>query len=393
MNKKTYDIIIIGGGIMGCATAYYLIRGDSSLNIAVAEKDPSYEHASTTLSMANVRIQFSLLQNILISKYTLEVLENFDQTMTVDGIVPGIDHRKEGNLFLVDKAQKEAALRTMELQNNLGCNVQWWPLDRIKEEFPLYDPPALPDLAGATFGPQDGHLDANSFLMGYRRKARSMGVTFLTGEVSSITAANGKVTGIDFEGNTPLNSGIVINCAGAWAADIAKTTGVTLPIQPVKRQVYVLDTTVKPNRPLPLTNLPSGLYFRSETGGVILLGKSTEQDPVGYDFSVDEQRFTHHLWPELAEFAPPFHRLKLLRGWAGLYAVNTFDGNAILGEWPDLNGFYLANGFSGHGLQQAPAVGRYLSQLILKQKPTLDLSTFSPQRLFDNTPLKENGLV
>jgi FAD-dependent oxidoreductase domain-containing protein 1 len=139
--------------------------------------------------------------------------------------------------------------------------------------------------------------------------------------------------------------------------------------------------------------LPSGLYFRSETGGLILLGKSMEEDPVGFDFSWDDKRFTDRLWPELADFVPAFDTLKLIRGWAGLYAVNTLDGNAILGEWPELMGFFLANGFSGHGLQQGPAVGRYLAELITGQTPTLDLSKFSPERILERRPLSESGLV
>ena len=118
-----------------------------------------------------------------------------------------------------------------------------------------------------------------------------------------------------------------------------------------------------------------------------------DQDPVGFEFSWDDKRFMEILWPELAEFVPAFDRLKLVRGWAGLYAVNTLDHNAILGEWPELQGFYLANGFSGHGLQQAPAVGRYISELILKRPPTLDLSIFSPQRILENRPLAEGGIV
>ncbi len=190
-----------------------------------------------------------------------------------------------------------------------------------------------------------------------------------------------------------LSSGALVNCAGAWAAEIARTAGVQLPIQPVKRQVFVLDTAVKPEGPLPLTVLPSDLYFRTETGGLLLLGKSMDEDPVGFDFSWDEKRFMEVLWPELAEFVPQFDTLKLIRGWAGLYAVNTLDGNAILGEWPELDGFYLANGFSGHGLQQAPAVGRYLSELITGRSPTLDLSIFRPERILENRPLSESGLV
>jgi glycine/D-amino acid oxidase-like deaminating enzyme len=139
--------------------------------------------------------------------------------------------------------------------------------------------------------------------------------------------------------------------------------------------------------------LPSGLYFRTETGGVILLGKSMADDSQGFNFTWDEKRFMEILWPELAEFVPAFNRLRLVRGWAGLYAVNTLDGNAILGEWPEIRGFFLANGFSGHGLQQAPAVGRYLSELILDQPISLELRIFSPQRILENKPLSEGGLV
>jgi FAD-dependent oxidoreductase domain-containing protein 1 len=118
-----------------------------------------------------------------------------------------------------------------------------------------------------------------------------------------------------------------------------------------------------------------------------------EEDPAEFEFTWHQERFIDLLWPELVTLVPGFDRLKLVRGWAGLYAENTFDGNAILGEWPECRGFYLANGFSGHGLQQAPAVGRYLSELILQRKPTLDLSIFTPQRIFTNTPISETGLV
>jgi glycine/D-amino acid oxidase-like deaminating enzyme len=190
-----------------------------------------------------------------------------------------------------------------------------------------------------------------------------------------------------------LKSRFVVNCAGAWATDIAATAGVRLPVVPVKRQVFAPDTAVKPGGELHLTIVRSGLYFRTETGGLILVGKSMPGDKIGVDFTWDDKRFTELLWPELAEFVPAFDRLKLVRGWAGLYAVNTLDGNAILGQWPELDGFYLANGFSGHGLQQAPAVGRYLSDLILNKPLSLDLSIFSPQRIPENRALSENGLV
>ncbi len=392
-NTDIYDVIIVGGGIMGCAAAYYLIRGDGNLKVAVVEKDTAFERASTTLSVANIRIQFSLGENVLISMYTRDVLDTFDEVMAVDGTAPGIHYRKEGNLFLVGPGDRDAARDALALQNGLQCGVEWWPVERIKERFPLYEPTGM---EGGTFGPHDGHLDANSFLVGYKSKARELGVTFISDEVREIIRGTGAVVsveGVRLVSGERLTAGVVINCAGAWAAGVARTVGVDIPVQPVKRQVFVLETAVKPATPLPLTVLPSGLYFRSDTGGVILLGKSMPDDPVGFDFTWDRDRFLELLWPELVGFIPAFDRLKLLRGWAGLYAVNVFDGNAILGEWPECRNFYLANGFSGHGLQQAPAVGRYLSELILKQTPVLDLSAFSPVRILENKPLGETGLV
>ncbi len=390
MAGDSYDVIIVGGGIMGCSTAFYLANSDSGLKVAVIERDPTYERASTTLSLANVRIQFSLRDNIQISQYTLEVLDRFEEEMAVAEHKPDISHRREGNLFLVDEKGGERAQEALNLQKDLGCQVEWWSPEKIEQAYPLYDPR---NFKGGSFGPRDGHFDAYALLMGYKAKARSLGAEFIEGEVVAVKTAGKEVAGVELSDGRHLGAGFVVNCAGAWAALLAQTAGVKLPVQPVKRQVFVLDVKVKPEGVLPLTVLPSGLYFRTETGGLILLGKSMDDDPVGFDFSWDDKRFREILWPELAEFVPAFDTLKLVRGWAGLYAVNILDGNAILGEWPELKGFYLANGFSGHGLQQAPAVGRFLSELILDLPPTLDLSIFGPERIIDNRPLNEEGLV
>ena len=340
MKGNIYDVIIIGGGIMGSAAAYYLMKTDHTLKVAVVERDPTYVKASTTLSMTNVRIQFSLQQNIEISQYALETLAQFEEEMAVAGERPKICHRREGNLFLVSEDTRRGAEKALALQQSLGCRVDWWSPEKIKRHYPLYDTKSL---AGGTFGPDDGHLDAYAVLMAYKAKAKSLGAEYIKDDVEKIRTNQGRVGGVQTVRNSALAGGCVINCAGAWAAQIAGTAGVNLPVVPVKRQVFVLDTAVKPRGPLPLTVLPSGLYFRTETGGVILLGKSMAQDPIGYQFSWDDKRFVDILWPELAEFVPAFDRLKLVRGWAGLYAVNTLDGNAILGEWPEIKGLFLAN--------------------------------------------------
>ena len=390
MATNIYDVIIIGGGIMGSSLAYNLMRMDDRLKVLVVERDPTYAKASTTLSMTNARIQFSLKQNIQVSQYAFDVLESFEEDMMVDGEKPAISYRREGNLFLFDGSGRQAARDAFDLQKSLDCPIEWWSTENIRERYPLYDATGY---AGATFGPADGHFDAYAVLMAYKKKARHLGAVYMDGEAVAIDNHQGQVEGIKLAAGDFLKTGALVNCAGAWAAQIAATAGLDLPVDPVKRQVFTLDTAVKPEGPLPLTVLPTGLYFRTETGGHILLGKSMDEDPVGFDFTWDDKRFTENLWFELAEFVPAFDTLKLVRGWAGLYAVNTLDSNAILGEWPEIKGLYLANGFSGHGLQQAPAVGRYLAELITGKPPELDLSIFHPHRILENRPLSEGGLV
>jgi FAD-dependent oxidoreductase domain-containing protein 1 len=390
MDQMQYDVIIVGGGIMGSTTAYYLTRKDPGLKVAVIERDLAYTRASTTLSMVNARIQFSLKQNVQISQYAFEVLERFEDRMTVNDIRPGIAYRREGNLFLHEDERVADAQAAMAMQQALGCRVEWWATEAIRLHYPLYDPQGY---AGASFGVQDGHFDAYAVLMGYKANARARGVVYIEDEVTELTIDRRRIDGVRTRSDAAYSAAVVVNCAGAWCTELARTADVDLPVTPVKRQCFCVDPAVKPDGPLPLTVLPSGLYFRTETGGTLLVGKSMPDDPTAFDFTWDQNRFMDVLWPELAEFVPAFERLKLIRGWAGLYAVNTMDGNAILGEWPELGGFYLANGFSGHGLQQGPAVGRYLSELITGSTPTLDLSVFTPQRILEGKPLSENGLV
>lgn len=395
MSQDRYDVIIMGGGIMGASTAYHLMSADPSLKIVIIERDLSYEKASTALSMVNARIQFSLKENVQISQYAFDVLANFEETMAVDGNSPAIFYRREGNLFLYTQDTEPAARKAFEMQKGLGCAVEWWHPDKVREVYPIYE--NLEGITAAVFGPEDGHFDAYAVLMGYKAKAQSLGATFVQDEVvklemDPLPGGDRRITGVTNEKGDRYTSDTVVNCTGAWAARLLKTADIELPVVPTKRQVFAVEPEFKPEYPLPLTILPSGFYFRTETGGLLLLGKSEDSDPEGFDLSWDEERF-EQLWGELYEFAPVFESLKLVRGWAGLYAVNLLDANAVLGPWPDVKGLYLANGFSGHGLQQGPAVGRYMTELILGKDPVLDLSIFSPERVLSNTPILEDGIV
>ena len=390
MNEKQYDVLIVGGGIMGSSVAYHLMNFDPKLKLAVVERDPTYQNASTALSMGGVRVQFSLKENVLISLYTLKILEKFGEEMAVGDNIPDVTFRREGYLFLIDPAGEKSARSSLALQKKLGGQVEWWTLPEIKQHHPLINPSAF---AGGTFGSADGYLDPYNFLMAYKTKAQSLGARFLNSEVVSFQGSKRKISGVKIASGETLNSNAVVNAAGAWSPALARTVGVVLPVEPVKRQVFVFDPAVTPEKPLPLVICPSGFFFRSETGGLVLAGRSFENDQVGFNFDYDRNRFEDVLWPELVEYAPAFEKLKLVRGWAGLYDVNRLDGNAILGEWPELEGFYIIGGFSGHGLMQSPAAGRYVAELILGKTPSLDLGIFSPARILERRPLAEKGLV
>ncbi|MBK8432147.1 MAG: FAD-binding oxidoreductase [Chloroflexi bacterium] len=383
-----YDIIIAGGGVMGCATAYYLLQMDGRLRVAIIEKEPTYEHCSTVLSDGNVRVQFNIKENIQISQYTLEILATFDDDMAVGDWRPQVFARHQGNLFLFNedgRAEAEAGLRQ---QQSLGCPVELLTQAQIESQFPDYGSIAC---AGGTLGRLDGSVDPLAVLMGYKNRAVELGAHYLQGEVASLRHADGRITGVTLANGDQLTAPIVLNGAGAWCADLARTAGVELPVIPVRRQVFVVETPLQPEIILPSLFLPSGLYIIHERGGHFMIGKSLPDDPVGYNFEMHRPTFDDILWPELVEQMPVFERLKVVGGWAGLYAVNTLDGNAILGEWPELKGLYLANGFSGHGFQQAPAVGRYLAELMLQRPHALDLAIFSPERILRNEPVFESA--
>jgi len=383
-----YDVIIVGGGVMGCATAYYLLKSDPKLNIAIFEMDPTYARASTPLSDGNTRIQFNVKENIQMSQYGLEVLARFAEEMAVEGQRPDPAFRQQGNLFVLDEASRDESYEGLLQQQSLGCDVHWLTPEEVQARYPLYN---LKDCVAGTFGPLDGTMSPLAMLMGYKKKVVSLGAKYISAEVVEILKDQNHVRGVKLASGEILSSDIVMNAAGPWAPKVAKTAGVHLPINPTKRQVTVIETNARPETILPLLFLPSGLYCIHEGEGVFTVGKSFAADPVGYDdFNWERSTFEARVWPELVEYIPEFDRLKISRGWAGLYEVNTLDGNAILGEWPELEGLFLANGFSGHGFQQCHAVGRYIAELMRRRTPSLDLSIFSPNRILENRPVFES---
>lgn len=372
---------------MGSATAYYLKRIEPSVSVLVLERDPTYEKSSTILCEGNVRIQFNLEENIRMSQFAFEVLETFADEMTVGDWRPEVSAKHQGNLFMVDAAERAVALEGMEKQRSLGCEVEWLDASEVGRRWPVYSDTGL---VGGTFGRRDGPVDPSAILQGYRRKAASLGVEYLDVGVGSINRDGPAVTGVTTSAGERLDTQIVLNAAGAWAREVALTANVELPVQPVMRSVYVVDTEIDCEG-LPSVFAPSGVYVIPESGRSFLMAWSQPDDPVGYDFVVNRQRFYDLVWPEVMNYFPAFDALQISSSWAGLYAVNTLDGNAILGEWPEVRGLYLANGFSGHGFQQCHAVGRYIAELMLEREPTLDLSRLGPQRILERSPVFEHA--
>lgn len=372
---------------MGAATSYYLRLFDQSVSVAVIERDPTYRQSSTVLSDGNVRIQFNLVENIQMSLFAFEAIEDFPQRMAVGEWHPEPSPRHQGNLFLTDRDGEGAAREGMRRQHELGCEVSWLDASQVTDRFPGY---AGTGYVGGTLGPRDGSVDPSAVLQGYVRRSAADGATYIRAEAAGIRGEGGRVSGVELSDGSFLAASTVVNTAGAWCAQLLKPLDIDLPVQPIMRTVYTIDTHVE-TEGLPSVFVPSGLYVIPEHGRRFICGWSQPDDPVGFDFTFRRERFLDLVWPELATQFPAFEATHLSGGWTGLYEVNTFDENGIIGEWPPISGLYLANGFSGHGFQQCHAVGRHLAELILGRTPSLDLTRLSPARLLTGEPVFENA--
>lgn len=374
---------------MGWATAHHLAKLDPRLDVIVIERDPTLQRSSTMLSDGNVRVQFNLEENIAISRYAMECLESFASNLATEGFTPEPQMRKQGNLFLVDEAGRDLAMNGLVTQQRLGCDSGWLEMETIAARWPALE---SVDLIGGTFGPNDGSVDPTAVVEGYRRRAIAEGAQMVHATVASLQVSDDRASGVSFTDGSTMDSDFVVVCAGAWSTELLATAGVTIPVEPVMRTVYVVAGDVINADSLPSAFLPSGVYAIPEHDGTFLIAWSTDADPVGFDFKpASRSRFYDIIWPELVARLPAFDRLEVVGSWAGLYAQNRLDANAIIGEWPKIQGLFQATGFSGHGFQQCHAVGRHLAQLICDEKPSLDLSRLGPGRIITRTALDEHA--
>ena len=381
--------VIVGGAATGWATAYNLLALDPAHECVVVEKDPTLQRSSTMLSDGNVRIQFNLEENIAMSIYAMEFLEGFAETRAVGDHRPDPMMRKQGNLFLVDEPGRAAAEEGLETQGRLGCDSRWLDMGEIEGIWPAL---ASDGLVGGTFGPSDGSVDPTSVVEGYRRKAISLGATAVHATVATLNGGTGSTDGVRLEDGSDLGADAVVVAAGAWSTTLLESAGASVPVEPVMRTVYVVEGDVVGADGMPHVFLPSGVYAIPEQGNTFMIAWSTEADPVGFDFTPSPRsRFYDMIWPALASTLPAFDRLAVVRSWAGLYAQNRLDANAIVGQWPGNEGLFTATGFSGHGFQQCHAVGRHLAELITGARTSLDLSRLGPERILEGKPYAEHA--
>jgi glycine/D-amino acid oxidase-like deaminating enzyme len=385
------DVVIVGGGVMGSSVAYHLLAAGFRGRLLVVERDLTYRQASSALSVGGIRQQFGAEINVRIARHTVPFYERFAELMAVGDERPDIAFRQPGYLFLADAAGWPALRARAERQRAWGAEVELLEGADVLKIVPDLDPDGI---AGGSFGPRDGYLDPYAVMRGFARKARALGATYVEDEVAGVVVVDGRAAGVRLQGGGAVPAGAVVNAAGPWAGELARLAGVQLPVRPRRRQVYVGSPARPLGYDLPLVIAPEGLYVRSEPGGRILCGRSFPFDPPAFDFTWRRELFEQELWGPLARRLPVCERFRLERGWAGLYDENPVDHNAIVGEHPDLPGFYCINGFSGHGLQQAPAAGRGIAELILHGRyATLDLAALGPARFRAGRPIVEDAVV
>ncbi|RUW78175.1 MULTISPECIES: FAD-binding oxidoreductase [unclassified Mesorhizobium] len=386
-----YDIVIIGGAIVGSSVAYYLREEGFSGSIALVERDPQFSHAATTLSMASIRQQFSIPENIRLSQFTLKLFRRLKETFGADA---DIGFREGGYLILAGEAGLPILKANHAAQIAEGADILLEDAEQLTRRFPWLSAEGIS--AGAYGRSGEGWFDAHAMLMLFRKALRDKKIDFITADVTGIARQGDRVTGVSFDNGETLEAGIVVNAAGPNAGKVAAFAGLVLPVEPRKRNVFVFEAREK-YADMPLLVDPSGIYVRPE-GSVYLTGGAEPEEgdhaPDPADFDVNWPLFEEVIWPTLATRIPAFEAIKPMRAWVGHYDYNTLDQNAVIGPHPEVENFLFANGFSGHGLQQAPAVGKALSELIVHGGyRTVDCSAFGYSRVAEGRAFRELNVI
>ncbi|MBY0463709.1 MAG: FAD-binding oxidoreductase [Burkholderiales bacterium] len=396
MTQGEQPIIIIGGGVIGSAIAYFLTRQQPGCEVVVIERDPTYARASSALSASSIRQQFSTDINIQISAFGIDCLRQAGALLACNGDTPDIGLHEGGYLYLATQAGEDTLRGNHALQRQHGADVALLDVPALQARFPWL---AVGDVALGSLGLSgEGWFDGYLLLTALRKKAQSQGVRYLADEAVGLdlTPHDGiqHVQAVRLASGERLPCSFAVNAGGPWAATIANWVGIDLPVVGKRRTVFNLSSPATlPGCPLLID--PSGIWLRPEGSGFICgFAPPPEHDADFAPLEPEYHAFDDVIWPTLAERIPGFEALRMQGAWAGYYEMNTFDHNALIGLHPRCDNLLFANGFSGHGLQQCPAVGRGLAEWLLTGRyQSLDLSPLSIQRWVDDRPLLESNVI
>ncbi|MFK7754487.1 MAG: NAD(P)/FAD-dependent oxidoreductase [Sedimentitalea sp.] len=394
---SSYDVVIVGGAMYGSSIAWFLSDlDDFDGRILIVERDLSYENAATSHTNSCIRQQFSNEVNVRVSQFGAEYIKNFRRFLGDDPRVPELVLQSYGYMYLADTPEFAATLReAQQIQQNIGAATKHLSRDDIAAAYPFYN---LEDIVGANHNLIDeGYFDGGTLFDWWRRSNRERGVEYIQNEVVDMTLnpAGSAVDTITLASGEKITCGDVVNASGTRAARTAAMAGLSIPVEPRKRYTFIFDAAQPLDRDLPLTIDPSGVHMRSE-GAYYLAGCPPDDDPAVApdDFIADHSLWENKVWPVLAHRVPQFEQIKLINMWVGHYDFNTFDQNAILGRHSRVRNFVFANGFSGHGLQQSPAIGRGLAELLaFGAYRSLDLTPFDCARIETKTPFLEKAVI
>lgn len=397
-SQSSYDVVIVGGAIMGSSTAWFLTdNADFDGSVLVVDRDLNFEACSTAHTNSCMRQQFSTDLNVRISQFAADFVKNIRQYMGGDDRVPELSIRNFGYMYLAeDEAFADVLRDNQQVQLAAGAETELLTAEEIKTRYPFYN---VDDIVLGSINLKDeGLWDAQAVFDWWRRQARERGVEYIENEVVAVTrnAAGDKVESITLKSGEVINCGQLVNAAGPRAAALAKLAGIDVPVEPRKRYSWIFAAERPLDVDLPLTIDPSGVHVRENGGGTYQCGGHSDYDPaVDFDdYAMDFSMWENHVWPILANRIPQFEAIKVQSEWGGHYAMNTFDHNAIMGPHSELSNFIFLNGFSGHGLQQAPAMGRGTAEwLIYGEYRALDMSPFNYDRIPAGKPIIEKAII
>lgn len=396
--QRSYDVVIIGGAMMGSSAAWFLANTpDFTGSVLVVERDPSYAFAATSHTNSCIRQQFSTALNVKISQFGAEFVQNLPAFMRPEAEAPKLRIQNFGYLYLAaDDAFAKTLRDSAAVQRAAGAATRLLTPEEIKSAYPFY---AVDDLVlGSINTVNEGYFDGITLFDLFRRNARRAGVDYVANEVVSLqkNAAGDRVNSVTLASGEVIACGTVINAAGTRGARIAGLLGIPLPVEPRKRYTWVFSAQEPLDRPLPLTIDPSGVHVRQDGKTTYMAGGHSDIDPAAdpTDFSMDPALWQDHIWPAIATRIPQFEAIKVIREWAGQYDMNTLDHNAVVGPHDEVGNFLFLNGFSGHGLQQSPAMGRAIAEWVTYGTyRSLDMTPLGYDRIKQGQPYRETAII